>query len=174
MNYEETEFKNLILIKNNVFKDLRGNLTKFFYSDFFKRFDFKVDDIYATTSKKNVVRGIHHQENPYGQVKLVTCLSGEFLDIAVDLRVGSATFGKVFTYKLKSGSCDALLIPSGFSHGTLSLDEDTTMLSICSGRYMPEHESGIDIKSLDLPFDLSAAIISEKDMGLPDLKKIIQ
>jgi len=174
MKYEETDFKDLLLIKNNIFEDLRGNLTKFFFSDFFKKFNFKVDDIYSTTSSKNVVRGLHHQKSPYGQSKLVTCLSGSFVDIAVDLREKSQTYGRIFTYKLQSGSCDSLLIPSGFSHGTFSLEDGTTMLSICSGIYLPEHESGIDMKSIDLPFDMELAVISEKDKSLPSIRSLLK
>lgn len=160
---EETDFQGLFLIKNREFQDLRGSLTKFFYSDFFDKFNFKVDDIYTTTSNKNVVRGLHHQSSPYGQSKLVSCISGEFMDIAVDLRGNSETYGQIFKYKLKAGSCNALLIPAGFSHGTFSLEDGTIMLSICSGRYLPEYESGININSLDLSLDLSNAILSEKD-----------
>jgi dTDP-4-dehydrorhamnose 3,5-epimerase len=136
------------------------------------RLNFKVDDIYTTTSNKNTIRGIHHQKAPYGQAKLVTCLSGSFVDVAVDLRYGSQTYGKVFLYKLVAGSDDALLIPAGFSHGTLSLDDNTTMLSICSGRYMPEHEAGINMKSIDLPYDTSMSMISIKDRALPDIRSV--
>jgi dTDP-4-dehydrorhamnose 3,5-epimerase len=119
-----------------------------------------------------VIRGLHHQKAPYGQAKLVSCLSGSFVDVAVDLREGSQTFGKVFSYKLVAGSNDALLIPAGFSHGTLSLEDNTTMLSICSGRYMPEHEAGVDMKSIELPFDTTMSIVSIKDRALPDIRSL--
>jgi len=173
MKYTQTEFADLLVIKNRYFKDDRGNLKKYFYSDFFVKLNFKVDDIYTTTSNKNTIRGVHHQIAPYGQAKLVTCLTGAFLDIAVDLRKGSQTYGKVFTYKLVAGSDDQLLIPAGFSHGTLSLEDNTTMLSVCSGRYLPEHEGGINMKSIDLPYDTSMSNISAKDSALPDLKSIL-
>uniref|UniRef100_UPI004047CD6A dTDP-4-dehydrorhamnose 3,5-epimerase family protein n=1 Tax=Flavobacterium sp. TaxID=239 RepID=UPI004047CD6A len=173
MKYTQTAFSDLLIIKNKSFNDDRGSLKKFFYSDFFIQFNFKVDDIYTTKSNKNTIRGVHHQVAPYGQAKLVTCLSGSFLDIAVDLRQGSRTYGKVFTYKLVAGSDDQLLIPAGFSHGTLSLEDNTTMLSICSGKYLPEHESGINMKSIDLPYDTSMSSISAKDIALPDLKSML-
>ena len=172
MKYTETEFNGLVVLKNRSFEDDRGCLTKFFYSDFFAKFDFRVDDIYKTTSHKNVVRGLHHQQAPHGQAKLVSCLSGSFLDVAVDLRDFSHTYGKVFSYKLIAGSDDALLIPAGFSHGTLSLEDNTTMLSICSGRYMPEHEAGVNIRSIELPYDTSMSILSVKDQALPSIKSL--
>ena len=173
MKFSQTEFDDLLVIKNSSFRDVRGCLKKFFYSDFFIQFNFKVDDIYTTISKENTIRGIHHQISPYGQAKLVTCLSGSFLDVAVDLRKGRQTYGKVFTYKLVADSDDQLLIPAGFSHGTLSLEDNTTMLSICSGRYLPEFESGINMKSIDLPYDTSRSIISTKDIALPELSSIL-
>ena len=174
MKYTKTEFKDLIILKNRFFRDDRGFLTKFFYSDFFVKLNFRVDDIYTTTSHKNVIRGLHHQKAPYGQTKLVSCLSGSFVDVAVDLREGSQTFGKGFSYKLVAGSNDALLIPAGFSHGTLSLEDNTTMLSICSGRYMPEHETGVDMKSIELQHDTTMCIVSIKDRALPDIRAIIK
>jgi dTDP-4-dehydrorhamnose 3,5-epimerase len=174
MEYTETEFKDLIILKNRFFPDDRGYLAKYFYSDFFVKFNFKVDDIYTTTSHKNVIRGLHHQKAPYGQAKLVSCLSGSFVDVSVDLREGSQTFAKVFSYKLVAGANDALLIPAGFSHGTLSLEDNTTMLSICSGRYMPEHEAGIDMKSIDLAYDASMSIVSIKDRALPDIRSLMK
>lgn len=174
MKYTETEFKDLIILKNRFFQDDRGFLTKFFYSDFFVKLNFRVDDIYTTTSHKNVIRGLHHQKAPYGQAKLVSCLSGSFVDVAVDLREGSQTLGKVFSYKLVAGDNDALLIPAGFSHGTLSLEDNTTMLSICSGRYMPEHEAGVNMKSIELPYDTTMSIVSIKDRALPDIPALIK
>jgi dTDP-4-dehydrorhamnose 3,5-epimerase len=159
------------------FRDARGVLTKYFYSDLLNQFDFNVDDIYTTISHKNVVRGLHHQLQPKGQAKLVTCLSGEFWDITVDLRIGSPTYGEQFSYKLSSNNNESLLVPAGFSHGTISLVDDTVMLSICSGKYMPEFEAGINISSLNLNFlsraRVEALILSAKDKGLPPLNKII-
>ena len=174
MKYIETEFQDLLIFKNKHFQDERGALNKFFYSDFFSKFNFRVDDIYTTTSHKNVIRGLHHQRSPYGQAKLVSCLSGSFLDVAVDLREESTTYGGVFSYKLVASSNEALLIPAGFSHGTLSLDEGTTMLSICSGKYMPEYESGIDMKSIDLVYDTRFSTVSIKDQALPGIQTVIQ
>jgi dTDP-4-dehydrorhamnose 3,5-epimerase len=173
MEYKKTKFSDLIILKNKIFQDERGHLIKYFYSDFFIKFNFSVDDIYTTTSHNDVIRGMHHQKHPYGQAKLVSCLTGSFLDIAADLRKDSQTFGEVFTHKLVAGSTEALLIPAGFSHGTLSLEDNTTMLSICSGKYMPEHEMGIDMRSIKLPYCTKMSTISNKDSHLPTLQSIL-
>jgi dTDP-4-dehydrorhamnose 3,5-epimerase len=174
MKITETDFKDLFIIQNRKFEDHRGKLVKYFFSDFFKNLNFIVDDIYTTNSNKNIIRGMHHQVHPYGQTKLISCLSGSFLDIAIDLRIGSRTFGSIFSHVLKHDIGESLVIPAGFSHGTFSLEDGTTMLSICSGKYLPEYEAGIRMKTLALGLDLSEGIESEKDKSLPSLESIIE
>ena len=171
--YEHTKFDGLYIIKYSCFNDARGNLTKYLQNDVKPFNQMKIDDIYTTCSKENVVRGMHHQINEYGQVKYVTCLAGEFWDIAVDLRPQSKTYKEVFTHKLSCNKLESILIPAGFSHGTYSLSDETLMLSICSGKYIPEQESGISMASLGLPFYSSQAIVSSKDstlMGIQEFK----
>lgn len=176
MKFKE-KLSDLTIFDLSRFRDPRGMLTKFYYSDLLDQYNFKVDDIYTTVSNKNVVRGLHHQFGPNGQAKLVTCLSGEFWDISVDLRIGSPTYGEQFSYKLSSENDESLLVPAGFSHGTLSLENDTIMLCVCSGKYMPEHEAGINITSLNLDFIsadcINELILSSKDKKLPPLDETL-
>jgi dTDP-4-dehydrorhamnose 3,5-epimerase len=105
-------------------------------------------------------------------------LSGEFWDISVDLREDSDTFGEQFAYKLSALKAESLLVPAGFSHGTISLIDGTVMLSICSGKYMPEHEAGINIRSLNLDFlpdhCVKALVVSAKDECLPSHNEIVK
>jgi dTDP-4-dehydrorhamnose 3,5-epimerase len=177
MKFREQKLKDLFVFEMNEFKDDRGMLTKYFYSDLFNKFNFQVDDIYTTVSHENVVRGLHHQVAPNGQAKLVTCLSGEFWDISVDLRNESKTYGEQFAYKLSAEKAESLLVPAGFSHGTVSLASGTVMLSICSGKYMPEHEAGINIRSLNLDFlsknCIESLVISPKDKQLQSLDEML-
>jgi len=156
-------FEGLVIIEKTSFRDERGVLLKHFQSDFEYFLGTAIDDIYTTTSHRNVVRGCHHQTDPYGQIKIVTCLRGSFWDVAIDLREQSATYKKVFTYHLDESSDISLLIPRGFSHGTYSTSDCTTMLSACAGKYLPEAESGILMSSLDLGFYTASAIVSKKD-----------
>ena len=174
MLYSKTEFKDLLIIKYRNFNDYRGNLKKYFYSAFFDELNFKVDDVYTTNSNKNIIRGMHHQINPYGQAKLISCISGSFLDIAIDLRSESNTYGKIFQHVLNNDCNESILVPAGFSHGTFSFEDNTTMLSICSGNYLPEYESGIRMKTLSLDFNISDGIESEKDKALPCLEDAIK
>jgi len=173
MQILETKFKDLLVFENNIFSDKRGELRKYFISDIFTDIDFKIDDIYTTSSKNNVIRGMHHQIQPHGQSKLVSCLKGSFIDVALDLRKDSMTYGEHFTYELKSKENKAVLVPPGFSHATISLADDTIMLSICSGKYLPQYENGVDVRSIGLDMDLSRCIISEKDTSLPTLQEIL-
>ncbi len=162
----KTNHDGILIIKHKHFPDSRGFLNKYYESELLKEINFEVDDIYTTTSHRNVVRGMHHQIGEHGQAKLVTCLAGSFWDVALDLRKDSQKYGKVFKYKLSCGNNESILIPSGFSHGTYSLEDNTVMLSICSGKYIPETESGYSMRSLNLDFYSENAIVSEKDMVL--------
>jgi dTDP-4-dehydrorhamnose 3,5-epimerase len=161
-----SEFEGLIIIKKTTFRDERGVLLKHFQSDYEHFVGAAIDDIYTTSSYRDVVRGCHHQIEPYGQLKIVTCLKGSFWDVAIDLRKNSATYNKIFTYHLKASSDISLLIPRGFSHGTYSTSDRTIMLSACSGKYLPEFESGILMSSLNLGFYDVSAKVSKKDSQL--------
>jgi dTDP-4-dehydrorhamnose 3,5-epimerase len=178
MEYSEQDIPGVYIFQLNQFSDKRGKLNKYFYSTLFNQFNFSVDDIYTTTSHKGVVRGLHHQTGNFGQSKLITCLAGSFWDVSIDLRQGSETYGQQFEHYLSCNNGQALLLPAGFSHGTVSLEEGTVMLSICSGAYLPEYESGININSTDLSFlepsMLNNLIISSKDQDLSNLKCILE
>lgn len=165
----ETKFDKLFLVKRNRFLDARGALEKFFEQDVHEFKSLDLCDIYTTNSKKNVVRGLHHQIEPFGQHKIVSCISGAFWDVALDLRPTSNTYGQVFKYLLTPSNETSILVPPGFSHGTYSLIDDTVMLSMCSGKYLPEYESGFLMSSLNLDFyDSRLAVVSEKDRKLKE------
>jgi len=168
----KTDFFGLYLVETKLFLDARGSLQKYFESDLFSQIGFSVDDIYTTKSHRDVIRGMHHQIEPYGQVKFVSCLAGSFFDVALDLRRESKTYGKVFTCKLESSKNLSIIVPSGFSHGTYSLQDDSIMLSICSGQYIPHQESGFNMRSLNLPFVKKNATLSEKDILLSDFVQV--
>jgi dTDP-4-dehydrorhamnose 3,5-epimerase len=171
--FKHTKFDGLYIIAYSCFNDARGKLTKYFQKDIKLFNQITVDDVYTTFSKENVVRGMHHQINEFGQAKYITCLAGEFWDIAIDLRPQSKTFKEVFTHKLACDRLESILIPAGFSHGTYSLSDATLMLSVCSGKYIPDQESGISMESLGLPFYSPRAIVSVKDstlLGIEEFK----
>ncbi len=116
-------------------------------------------------SRRNVVRGLHLQVNPHEQIKLVRAVSGKVLDIAVDLRKGSPTFGKHFKCMLDGEKGNMLYVPGGFAHG-ISVLEDAIFSYKCSSYYNKESEEGIiyNDPDLDINWEVNEPILSEKDM----------
>ena len=163
------------VIQPKVFPDDRG-----FFLEVFKTSDFRefgIDEmpvqINHSKSSQNVLRGLHYQLNPMAQGKLVRVLSGEILDVAVDIRKGSPTYGSWAGEKLSSENRKMLFIPAGFAHGFLVLSE-TAEIEYCvfGGVYSPEHDRGILWNDPDISIDwpVKEPILSAKDSALPVLK----
>ena len=174
MNIEKTFIKDLVLISPSVFEDARGyffeayNKSKF--SDLGISIDFVQDN--QSFSQKGTLRGLHYQNPPFAQTKLVRVLQGEIIDVAVDLRKDSPTFGKHFSVLLSAENKKQLLVPQGFAHGFSVLSETAVVLYKCDQYYNKESEGGIRFDdptlAIDWGMDLKNAIVSEKDQILPD------
>jgi dTDP-4-dehydrorhamnose 3,5-epimerase len=168
MKIKKTKFKDLLVIKqiNNV--DNRGNLRETFnYKILKKKFVFE----YCTTSKKNVFRGFHFQLKNK-QSKFITVLKGRILDVVIDLRKNSKTFGEVFNIVLSKTNALSLYVPAGFAHGYLSLDKENLIYYKLDNFYNPKFESGIIYNDIDINFrwPINKMIISKKDKKLPTIK----
>ena len=122
--------------------------------------------------KKNVIRGLHYQNNPKAQAKLVTVVSGEIFDVAVDLRKNSPTFGKWVSEILSEINHKLLYVPEGFAHGFCVLSNDATVLYKTNQEYSPDDERGIiwNDPDLNISWPISEPILSQKDQNLPFLK----
>ena len=133
--------------------------------------DFAQDN-HSYTAKKGVIRGIHFQNNPDSQTKIVRCIRGAVLDVAVDLRKGSPTYKKWLAFELSADNKRQLLIPKGFGHGFLTLSEDTEFLYSVDNPYSPSLDRSIKYSDPDLAIDWGIAdpILSEKDAAAPYLK----
>jgi len=169
MKIKKTKFKDLLVIKqiNNV--DNRGNLRETFnYKILKKKFVFE----YCTTSKKNVFRGFHFQLKNK-QSKFITVLKGRILDVVIDLRKNSKTFGEVFNIVLSKTNALSLYVPAGFAHGYLSLDKENLIYYKLDNFYNPKFESGIIYNDIDINFrwPINKMIISKKDKKLPTIKE---
>ena len=139
MIIKKTKFKGLLIIKQRNNKDNRGNLRETFNDKFLKKkFIFE----YCTTSKKNVFRGFHFQTKNK-QSKYVNVVKGKILDIVIDLRKGSKTFGKVFKIILSQENALGLFIPAGFAHAYYSYKKDNIIYYKLDNYYAPNYESGI-------------------------------
>ena len=175
--FEETGIEGLIKIVQKQFFDERGYFVELYKkSDFMKnniKEDFLQDNF--SYSKKGVLRGIHFQKEPYGQSKIVNCLKGKILDVAVDLRKNSATYGKWFSQILSPENKISMYIPVGFGHGFYSLEDENLVLYKTSSEYNAESDSGIIWDDTDLKIDwqlIGEPIISQKDRSLKKFKDI--
>jgi dTDP-4-dehydrorhamnose 3,5-epimerase len=124
-----------------------------------------------STSARGVIRGIHYADVPPGQAKYVTCVAGAVLDVVVDIRVGSPTFGKWESVRLDDEERRAVYLAEGLGHGFCALTESATVTYLCSTTYRPGHEHGIDPLDPALGIEWPAAepVLSEKDAAAPSL-----
>ncbi len=169
----KTSIDSCIEMIPNIFNDDRGNIIKTYHYPTFR--DIGIDEIFnedlISISKKGVIRGLHFQKKPFEQSKLVYCISGSILDVAVDIRAESSTYGKYVCFNLDSKKRNMAYIPSGFAHGYEALEDNTVVIYKLSSPYMPAMEGGIKWNSIDIPWRGLNQIISEKDSRLPSFKE---
>ncbi len=176
MKIVPTKFEGCFMVLHDVFEDCRGSFFETFNLQKFKdvsglSIDFVQDNL--STSKKGVLRGLHYQEKPFEQAKLVTVLNGEILDVVVDLRPNSKTYGEYLKLNINSEDSKSLFIPKGMAHGFLTLSEEVLFAYKCDGYYNPGSEKGIRFDdprlNIDWEFSQCEIILSEKDKTLPFL-----
>ena len=174
MKINKTFIEDLLIIEPQLFKDERG----FFYESYNKNnLDINIVFIQDNESKsyKGVIRGLHFQVPPFDQTKLVRCVSGNILDVAVDLRTKSKTYGKSFSIELSSENNKQLFVPKGFAHGFQVLSETASVNYKVDNFYNPKSDSGIIWNDKDLSIDWNLDIkpvISVKDLKLISFKEL--
>jgi dTDP-4-dehydrorhamnose 3,5-epimerase len=176
MEAQELELKGVFDLTPKVFKDDRGFFFEAFNENVFKQLGiphhFVQDN--QSFSKKGVVRGLHFQKAPFAQGKLVRVLNGSIVDVVVDLRKDSSTFGRSLLIPISSDKGNMVYVPVGFAHGFLAL-EDSMVLYKCTSPYDKSSDGGIRWDDPDLNIDWGLnqdPILSEKDIQLPFLKDI--
>jgi dTDP-4-dehydrorhamnose 3,5-epimerase len=181
MVFEETYLKGCFLIKPKIFFDERGYFFESFNNEIFKKetgisINFVQDN--QSKSSKGVLRGLHFQTGIHAQAKLVRVIKGKILDVCVDLRENSSTFGKHFLVVLDDKENKQLFIPKGFAHGFVVLENETIFAYKCDAFYNKASESGIIFNDKDLNIDWNLSendfIISEKDKYLPSFKNVFK
>ena len=176
MPFHKTELAGLLLFEPNVFEDSRGYFFESYNEKEFREagIDFRWVQDNQSSSLYGVIRGLHYQLPPYEQAKLVRVLRGKILDVVVDIRKGSPTFGKNYCKVLSAKNKRQLFIPKGFAHGFSVLGEKAEVLYKCDAFYNKESEAGIIYNDPELNIDwripAEEAIISDKDQQLPLLK----
>ena len=175
MKLQNTKLFGCYLITNEEMFDNRGSFTKLFNDNFFREhgIDLSSKEQFISVSKKFVLRGMHFQTPPYDQNKLVTCLKGSVLDVLLDLRIGSPTFGQNEAFELNEKCIESVFVPTGLAHGFLSLEDNTTMLYNTSSLYAPKSDSGIMWDSFDFDWPCKVPIISKRDSNHPNYKDFL-
>lgn len=173
MKIIETGFEGLYEIESNVFGDDRGYFFESFRKSTFEALGIRTDFVQdnESFSVKGTLRGLHYQKEPFAQAKLVRVALGKVLDVAVDLRAGSPTFGKHHTVILDAKRHNLFMVPAGFAHGFLAL-EDSVFSYKCSNYYDKASEGGIiwNDTTLNIDWQIDNPIVSEKDKLLPNFE----
>ena len=179
MKVIETEIEGVVILEPQIFGDERGY---FFESFSLKRFEEEVSKTVfvqdnESKSKYGVLRGLHYQLPPYTQAKLVRVVKGTVLDVAVDIRKGSPTFGKYVAAELSEENKRQFFLPKGLAHGFVVLSEEAIFQYKCDEYYAPGHEGAIRFDDPDLGIDwrlpLKDIILSEKDKKHPRLRDAV-
>jgi dTDP-4-dehydrorhamnose 3,5-epimerase len=177
MQVKETGIDGLIEIIPAIYKDDRGWFYEFYNERTFSNANLTASFVQENTSysKKRVIRGLHFQRAPHAQGKLVTVLSGKVLDVVVDLRPGSKTFGKVYYCTLDSERRNMMMVPEGFAHGFAAI-EDSLFHYKCTNFYNKDAECGIawNDPQLKIQWPFSDPVVSEKDNVLPTLDELLR
>jgi dTDP-4-dehydrorhamnose 3,5-epimerase len=178
MNFIPTKLEGCFIIEPKIINDERGYFMESFNENTFQKgvgqsVHFVQDN--QSFSTKGVLRGLHYQTGVHAQAKLVRVLSGEVLDVVVDIRPGSVTYGQYVSVVLSAENQQQFFIPRGFAHGFLVLSEKATFFYKCDNFYNKESEGGLiyndPIINIDWQFPMDQLLISEKDVLLPTLDK---
>ena len=175
MGFQETGIEGLMVYEPRIFHDDRGYFFESYNDKIFQEAGFSrpwVQDNQARSSY-GVIRGLHFQHEPHAQTKLIRALEGAILDVVVDIRKGSATYGKVFAIELSASNKRQLVVPRGFAHGYSVLSETAEILYKCDNFYNKAAEGGIryDDPALNIDWRIAVAdaVLSDKDVALPTL-----
>lgn len=179
MNIIQTPIEGLLIIEPRVFNDARGYFVETYNEQRYR--EAGIDTVFVqdnqSCSTYGVVRGLHFQKPPYSQAKLVCCTVGRVLDVAVDLREGSKTFGQWFSVELSEENKRQFFIPRGFAHGFSVLSKTAIFTYKCDNLYHPEAEGGILLSDTDLNINwkipVEDCIISDKDTKHPTFHEYI-
>ncbi|MAU37752.1 MAG: dTDP-4-dehydrorhamnose 3,5-epimerase [Flavobacteriales bacterium] len=175
MEIKKTDLDGVFLLKPTVFGDHRG----FFMESYTKRkfeeigIDYDlIQDNHSLSTESGTLRGLHYQTNPMALTKIVRCIRGEILDVVVDIRKGSPTFGKWISAKLSAENKMQIVVPKGFAHGICTLEDNTEIMYKVDQYYSPEHDKGVlwSDPELGIEWLVENPILSEKDKEQPLLK----
>jgi dTDP-4-dehydrorhamnose 3,5-epimerase len=177
MPFNKTEIEDLLVFEPIIFEDERGYFFESYNSRLFSDNKIGIHFIQDNQARSNygVIRGLHYQLDPFAQTKLIRVLSGSILDVAVDIRLSSPTYGHVYTILLSAENKKQLLVPKGFAHGYSVLSDHAEVFYKCDTYYNKENEGGIawndPALAIDWQIPADSVNVSEKDQNYPVLKE---
>jgi dTDP-4-dehydrorhamnose 3,5-epimerase len=173
MLFTQTGLPGLIVAEPRIFEDSRGYFFEAYNKNQFSKEGINISFVQDNQSRScyGVIRGLHYQKPPHAQSKLIRVLSGVILDVAVDIRTGSPSYGQSFIIELSAANKKQLFIPAGFAHGFSVISETAEVMYKCDAYYHRQSEGGIACNDPDLQIDwnipVHKSLVSEKDAGLP-------
>ena len=175
MDLEKTSLNEVFILNKKIRKDDRGQFCRLYGIDELKKigFDSKVSHVNSSLSlKAGTLRGIHFQYPPFSECKIISCITGSIWDLAVDLRPNSKQRFEWFGVKLTPSNGKSLIVPEGFGHACLSLEDNTNIIYVSSEIYSAEHESGIafDDPLLNINWPINPSFISERDSSWGEIR----
>jgi len=173
MLISETSIPQVLRVDTKTIRDERGSFVKVFSGELFgqKQAVRKFEEIFFSVSKKDVLRGFHFQTPPFALEKLVWVAQGEILDVVLDLRKDSPTFGQTYSTVLDASSSTALYMPEGTAHAFLCLSSECYVVYATSRVFSPDHDKGVRWDSVGFDWPIERPILSAKDKELPSLRQ---
>ncbi|MFA6395849.1 MAG: dTDP-4-dehydrorhamnose 3,5-epimerase family protein [Sulfurimonas sp.] len=167
MNIINTKIQGLKILEPKIIEDTRGRFTKVFNNDFFKtnNLSLTIAESYFSISHKDVIRGMHFQTPPYDHIKLVYVPKGEIVDVVLDIRKKSPTYGDFFRINLSDENGKILIIPKGLAHGFKSLQNNTNVTYMQTSCYAPSNDGGIHFDSFGFDWEINNPRLSERDVS---------
>ncbi len=174
MKVSTTAIDGVMLIEQFMHTDYRGSFVKTFHATALEQagITFNVQESFYSTSHINVIRGMHYHTAPKAHAKIVFCTQGCILDVALDIRKESATFGKYISYELNANNGCALYIPKGFAHGFATITENATAYYLVDGMYSAANDAGILYNSFGMKWPIDNPILNERDLGFIPLHQL--
>lgn len=165
MQLVDTKISGLKIFETRIFSDSRGRFIKTFNDDFFSKhfMSISIKETYYSTSSKDVVRGMHFQTPPFDHTKIVYVPYGKVIDVVLDIRKQSPTYGKYFSTELSAENSRILIIPSGLAHGFKSLEELTIVSYMQTSCYAPDNDTGVRFDSFGFDWGLEHPELSDRD-----------
>lgn len=177
MNAKPTNIPDVYIIEPQIYRDNRGYFFEPYNIEKLQEYvgTFNIVQANQSKSKRGVLRGLHYQDPPYTQAKLVTVIKGEVLDVIVDIRTDSPTFGQHISIVLNGSNKLQLFVPKGFAHGFITLSKDAIFQYYIDAPYAPKYERGIKFNdpTLNIDWKIRRKIVNEKDNLLPEFNQCV-